>query len=345
MINETLANQDPSTLGPHVCTSPQELLIDNVYFDVSTELGHAVVVKCEGLNLAGSVKLKTACAMLEEAMRQGTLAPGGSFIESSSGSLGVALAMLAANLDLKFTCVTDSRCNTVTQSLLRAYGAEVVMITEPHPQDGLLGARLRYVAQRLVDDPQLVWLNQYANQRNPGAHHDLTGPQIAHDWPDAAFVFIGAGTTGTLTGAASYLKEVGHPAKIVAIDSVGSVTFGQPAAQRLIPGLGTGRRPEIADESVFDELIIVPEACTIRMCHRLARRGYLFGGSTGTVLAAAEMRLSNSSASGFSVAVSPDFGERYVNTIYSDAWVKENFDLDSDQHQPYLVNLVTVHDE
>ncbi len=341
MLTETRANQDSSVLDPHVCTSPQELLIDNVYFDVSREMGHAMVVKCEGLNLAGSVKLKAARAMLEEAMRQGTLVPGRSFIESSSGSLGVALAMLAANLDLKFTCVTDPRCNTVTQYLLRAYGAEVVMITEPHPQDGLLGARLRYVAQRLADDPQLVWLNQYANQRNPGAHHDLTGPQIAHDWPDATFVFIGAGTTGTLTGAASYLKEIGHPATIVAVDSVGSVTFGQPAAQRLIPGLGTGRRPEIADESVFDELIMVPEVCTIRMCHRLARRGYLFGGSTGTVLAAAEMRLGNSSASGFSVAVSPDFGERYVDTIYSNAWVKENFDLDSDRRQPYFVSLMT----
>lgn len=274
--------------------------------------------------------------MLADAIERGDLKPGGAFIESSSGSLGVALAMLAANLNLRFTCVTDSRCNSVTMGLLRAYGAEVVVITEPHARDGLLGARLQYVAERLTANPELVWLNQYSNRHNPGAHHDLTGPQIAHDWPDAPFIFIGAGTTGTLTGAASYLKDIGHPARIVAVDSVGSVTFGQPAACRLIPGLGTGRRPQIADASVFDELIMVPEACTVRMCRRLARSGYLFGGSTGTVLAAAEMRLRDTNASGLSVALSPDFGERYIDTIYSDAWLEENFELEGSQGQPFI---------
>lgn len=321
--------------GPHVCSSPQDLLIDNVYFDLSKDLKLPVVVKCEGLNLAGSVKLKAARGMLNYALAHGELEPGGSFIESSSGSLGVALAMLAANLNLRFTCVTDSRCNSVTLGSLRAYGAEVVVITEPHPRDGLLGARLQYVAERLATDPDMVWLNQYANRHNPDAHHDLTGPQIAHDWPDAPFIFIGAGTTGTLTGAASYLKEIGHPGRIIAVDSVGSVTFGQPAARRLIPGLGTGRRPQIADSSVFDELIMVPEACTVRICRKLARSGYLFGGSTGTVLAAAEMRLGGGTASGLSVALSPDFGERYIDTIYSDNWVAENFELETTRERPY----------
>ena len=101
-------------------------------------------------------------------------------------------------------------------------------------------------------------------------------------------LFVGAGTTGTLMGCARFFRQWHRRVRIVAIDSVGSVAFGAPPARRMIPGLGTGVRPELLDESFVDDVLWVEESDTVRSCHRLARRGFLFGGSTGTVVSGAD---------------------------------------------------------
>ncbi|CAL9610720.1 N-(2-amino-2-carboxyethyl)-L-glutamate synthase [Streptomyces sp. enrichment culture] len=315
-----------TSTGFRLITSPSEYIPDDVYLDLSQVLGRRVHMKCEGLNFAGSVKIKAATEMVDAAERSGLLRPGGRMVESSSGSLGVALAMIAAGRGYAFTCVTDTRCNERNLRLMRVYGADVVVIEAPDPVEGLLGARLRHVADLCAREPDVLWLNQYANDSNWLAHYKTTGPSIATAYPDAEMVFIGAGTTGTLTGCARYLKQVGHPAKIVAVDSLGSVTFGGPSGPRHIPGLGTGRRPEIVDESVIDDIVMVPELETIRMCRTMAGRGYLFGGSTGTVLAGMMHRISAERADMPVVAISPDFGERYLDSIYDDDWVRDRFD-------------------
>ncbi|MEU2792641.1 2,3-diaminopropionate biosynthesis protein SbnA [Streptomyces sp. NPDC007100] len=328
-MTETLAAPDPQVgrAAPRLFSCPSEYTPDDVYIDLSALFDRHVHVKCEGLNLAGSVKIKAAAEMVDVAERTGLLKPGGRFIESSSGSLGVALAMIAAHRGYEFICVTDKRCNDRNLRLIGVYGAQVVVIDTPDPVTGLLGARLQHVRSVCAADPDVLWINQYANENNWLSHHKSTGPAIAAAYPDADMVFIGAGTTGTLTGCARYLKEVGHPARIVAVDSVGSVTFGGPAGVRHIPGLGTGKRPEIVDESVIDEIIMVPEADTVRMCRKLAARGFLFGGSTGTVLAGMAGRIADEHPRTKVVAISPDLGERYLDSIYDDEWVRGRFDL------------------
>jgi len=136
-------------------------------------------------------------------------------------------------------------------------------------------------------------------------------------------LFVGAGTTGTLTGCARYFKRRHRPVRIVAVDSVGSVTFGGRPGRRMIPGLGASVRPPMLDESLIDEVVRVDEADTIRACHRLARRGFLFGGSTGTVVSGAMDWLSRHDADGLTaVAIAPDLGERYLDTIYQTNWIE-----------------------
>lgn len=328
-MTKTLAAPDPQVGrgAPRLFSCPSGYAPDDVYIDLSTLFDRHVHVKCEGLNLAGSVKIKAAAEMVDVAERTGLLKPGGKFIESSSGSLGVALAMIAAHRGYEFVCVTDNRCNDRNLRLMKVYGAQVVVIDTPDPVTGLLGARLQHVRSVCAADPDILWINQYANENNWLSHYKSTGPAIAAAYPDAGMVFIGAGTTGTLTGCARYLKEVGHPARIVAVDSVGSVTFGGSAGVRHIPGLGTGKRPEIVDESVIDEIIMVPEVDTVRMCRKLAARGYLFGGSTGTVLAGMAGRIADEHPRTKVVAISPDLGERYLDSIYDDEWVRGRFDL------------------
>ncbi|MEU9075411.1 2,3-diaminopropionate biosynthesis protein SbnA [Kitasatospora sp. NPDC004745] len=305
--------------------APHDVVFDQVFVDLSPMLGQALSLKCEGFNFAGSVKVKAAAGMVRAAEEAGRLHPGSTIIESSSGSLGIALASIAAHSGYRFVCVTDVRCNERNILLMESLGAEVVVISEPDENGGFLGSRIRHVKEACAADPSLLWLNQYANEGNWRAHYQATAPSIVRSFPDLEFLFVGAGTTGTLTGCGRFLKEIGHPAKVVAVDAVGSITFGGPSGRRLIPGLGSSHRPDIVDESVVDEIVLVEEIDTIRTCRYLAGRGFLFGGSTGTVVSGAFRRLREERPGACAVAISPDFGERYLDTVYSDHWVREHF--------------------
>jgi N-(2-amino-2-carboxyethyl)-L-glutamate synthase len=285
-------------------------------------------LKCEAFNFPGSIKLKAANSMVEGAEKEGILKPGSALVESSSGNLGLALSMISANKGYDFVCVTDSRCNRSIMRYMQALGARVHIITHAAPDSdgGLLGARISYVRALCASDKRYVWLNQYANPGNWNAHFRTTAPAITREFPQLDVLFIGAGTTGTLMGCARYLREWPRPVHVVAVDSVGSVTFGSPAGRRMIPGLGTAVRPPQLDESFVDEVVLVEEADTIRTCRRLAEHGFLFGGSTGTVVFAAINWLKQHNANDLTaVAIAPDLGERYVDTIYNNEWVQDHF--------------------
>jgi cysteine synthase A len=291
--------------------------------------GQSLFLKCEGFNFAGSIKLKVATEMVESAERDGILIPGSVLVESSSGNLGVALSMLAASKGYQFICVTDSRCNLSTRRLMEALGSQVHIITEPDAVGGFLGARLNYLRSLCASDDRYVWLNQYTNPGNWKAHYRRTGPAIARQFPNLDVLFIGAGTTGTLMGCARYFREWPRPVRIVAVDSAGSVTFGEPPGRRMIPGLGMNIRPPLLDESFIDEVLHVEEADTVRSCHRLAKSGFLFGGSTGTVVSGAMDWMSQHDTRGLtSVAIAPDLGERYLDTVYQTNWLQDLYGED-----------------
>jgi 2,3-diaminopropionate biosynthesis protein SbnA len=231
--------------------------------------------------------------------------------------------MLAASKGYRFLCVTDSRCNLSTRLMMEALGSQVHVISEPDAKGGFLGARLDYVRALCASDDRYVWLNQYTNPDNWKAHYRTTAPAIARQFPRLDVLFVGAGTTGTLMGCTRFFREWHRPVRVVAVDSVGSVTFGGAPGRRMIPGLGMGVRPPLLDESLVDEAVQVEEADTIRACHRLARHGFLFGGSTGTVVSGAMGWLADHDARGLTaVAIAPDLGERYLDTIYQIKWLQ-----------------------
>lgn len=283
-------------------------------------------LKLEGLNPSGSIKLKTAIGMVEALERQGRISLGTTLIESSSGSLGVALAMIAAERGYKFICVVDPNVNDQNKRIMTALGASLVEVTERDENGGYLGTRIAYIESHIARNPQVVWLNQYENAENPGAHARMTAPAIAEAFGLLDYLFVGAGTTGTLMGCVQYFAEHRPEVKIVAVDSIGSVTFGGPAGKRWIPGLGTSRRPAIFRNSDLFDCAFVNEVSAVQMCRRLARaEGLLVGGSTGTVLAAVELWRDRIEPSATIVVISPDLGERYLDTIYCDDWVIEKF--------------------
>jgi len=312
-----------------VISVPQAFNEDELYVDLRSIFGYPLFLKCEGFNFAGSIKLKAAAEMVAAADRDGALTCGSILVESSSGNLGVALSMIAASKGYRFVCVTDSRCNLSTRLLMEALGSEVHTITEPDPAGGFLGARLDYVRALCASDDRYVWLSQYTNPGNWRAHYRTTAPAIARQFPQLDVLFIGAGTTGTLMGCARWFRNWHRPVRIVAVDSFGSVIFGGRPGRRMIPGLGMTVRPPLLDDSYVDEVVHVEEADTIRACHRMARRGFLFGGSTGTVVSGAMDWLSRRDASGLTaVAIAPDLGERYLDTIYQTNWIEAIYGKD-----------------
>jgi 2,3-diaminopropionate biosynthesis protein SbnA len=312
-----------------VISGPVEFNEEELYIDLVQTFGQSLFLKCEGFNFAGSIKLKAATEMVEIAERDGVLRPGSILVESSSGNLGVALSVLAASRGYRFLCVTDSRCNLSARRLMEALGSQVHIVAEPDPVGGLLGARIDYVRALCASDDRYVWLNQYTNPGNWRAHYRTTAPAIARQFPGLDVLFVGAGTTGTLMGCARWFWDWHRRVRVVAVDSVGSVTFGGPAARRMIPGLGSGVRPAMLDTSYIDDVVLVEEADTVRACHRLARAGFLLGGSTGTVVSGAVGWLHRHATRELTaVAIAPDLGERYLDTVYQSNWLEDLYGPD-----------------
>jgi 2,3-diaminopropionate biosynthesis protein SbnA len=313
-----------------VVSTPQELIESTVFVDLAPALGRRLHLKCEGFNFAGSVKLRVAAALVAAVEEQGRLGPDTTLIESSSGNLGLAVGVIAASRGLRFVCVTDSRCNPSTLNLLRALGTEVVIVSEEDATGGFLAARVDYVRRMCARHSGYVWLNQYASSANWLAHYELTAVEIAKQFPEVDVVFVGAGTGGTAMGCARYFRDNGNRVRVVAVDAVGSVSFGGPPARRMIPGLGTGVRPALLDPEVLDGVVHVAEEDTIRQCRQLAANGLLFGGSTGSVVVGALRWLAEHDPDGrlTAVAIAPDFADRYADTVYDDRWVTTYFGPD-----------------
>ena len=233
--------------------------------------------------MTGSIKYKTATSLLDDAARRGKLLTGSKIIESSSGNLGIALAALCSQRDYKFSCVVDPNIPEQSKRMIEAYGGKVICVTKKDANGGYLSTRIDFVRDHVRKSPEVYWTNQYENPANPDAHRRFTAQEIADRFPKLDLLVVGAGTTGTLMGCISYF---GDEQRVLAVDSVGSVTFGGAPGSRHIPGLGTSLLPPIFDRSAVQEHVMVPKIEAVLMCRWLARsHGFLLGGSTGTVLA------------------------------------------------------------
>lgn len=313
----------------NVWSQEQRSLLDimpsDAFFSIKGIVVPPVFVKAEGLNAAGSIKLRTAARIIADMETSGTLRPNGTIIESSSGNLGVALAMIAARKGYRFICVTDANAAPASIQIMRAVGATVVVVAERDKNGGYLASRIRLIKEMCAKDTSIVWTNQYANESNWKAHYASTAADIYHGFGEIDWLVIGAGTTGTLMGCARYFREHSPRTKLVAVDTEGSITFGGLPGRRYIPGLGTSLPPAIAEPDLVDEIIYISEVETVKMCRQLAGGGVLVGGSTGTVLAGIASLRGRIDATHTVVTISPDLGSKYLDTIYNDEWVRKYF--------------------
>ena len=299
-----------------------DLVFRDLFYRLRAFAGrHDVFLKLEGFNVTGSIKIKTALGLLEDLEKRGLANPSETVIvESSSGNLGLALSLLCATKGYRFICVTDPNANHSSVREMELYGAEVIVVSDRDSAGGFLGTRLKVIDNILCSDPNAVWLNQYANVANKNVHAEQTGNEIAAEFDKVDWLFVGTGTTGTLCGVSERLRQEFPSIKIVAVEPVGSVTFGGKPGRRTIPGIGTSVRPKLADLLDPDRVVEISEEETIDSCFAFVRDYHLLvGGSTGTVLAAVQRLAPEFSFGETIVAISPDLGERYLDTVYKTA--------------------------
>ena len=269
--------------------------------------------KYEATNPGGSVKDRIARAMLDAAEKDGSLKPGGTVIEPTSGNTGVGLAMLAAARGYKMILVMPETMSIERRKLAASYGAQIVLTPG---KDGMKGAVAKAEELR-QETPGAIVAGQFVNPANPQAHYETTGPEV---WADTEgmvdFIVAGVGTGGTISGTARFLKEKKASVQGIAVEPAESAVLeGKPAGSHKLQGIGAGFIPKTYDASVVDEVVPVTSATAIDTKKRLAADyGLLVGISSGAAVAAAvELAKRPENAGKVIVAILPDTGERYLS--------------------------------
>ena len=271
-----------------------------------------IAAKLEAFNPAGSVKDRTACAMLDAAEASGALGPGGTIIEPTSGNTGIGLAWVAAARGYRTLIVMPDSMSPERRALIRAYGAELVLT------DGALGmkgaiARAQELHEQIAGS---LIPDQFSNPANPAVHRRTTGPEIWEDTDGKVDIFVaGVGTGGTLTGVAEYLKAQNPAVRVVAVEPAKSAVLegGAPGPHGL-QGIGAGFVPDTLNTAVYDEVIPVTDEEAFAARRALVRLdGVLAGISSGAALHAATVLARREENAGkLIVALLPDTGERYL---------------------------------
>ena len=280
-----------------------------------------LTMKMETTNPGGSSKDRPALEMILAAEASGELQPGGTIVEPTSGNTGVGLAIVAAQRGYDCVFVMTDKVAPEKIRLLQAYGAEVVVCPVAVAPDD---PRSYYsVAERLTDERNAFRPNQYANPNNPLSHYKTTGPEIWEQTAGRITHFVaGAGTCGSITGTARYLKEQNPDVKIIAADPEGSVFSGGSGRPYLVEGVGEDFFPAAWQPELYDETIAISDAESFHTARRVSRlEGILIGGSGGMAVAAAIQVAKRAGPDDLVVVFNPDSGRGYLSRVFDDEWM------------------------
>jgi cystathionine beta-synthase len=291
---------------------------------VTQGLRPTVLAKLELMNPGGSVKDRIGIRMIEDAERKGLLQPGGTIVEPTSGNTGHGLAIAAAIRGYRCIFVMPDKMSQEKISLLRAYGAEVIITPTAVPRES--PESYYSVADRLAAEiPGAFQPNQYFNPINPQTHEETTGPEIWAQTDGRVDVFVaGVGTGGTITGVGRYLKRMKPDVTIVGADTEGSVYTGDEPRPYLVEGIGEDFFPDTFDPEVVDRWVRVSDREAFLTARSVTRQeGILVGGSCGAAVYAALAVARDYDEDTTIVVLLPDTGRQYLSKFYSDSWMRQ----------------------
>ena len=283
-------------------------------FEKKYGISARILAKLEYFNPAGSVKDRVAKEMIEDAERRGVLTSDSTIIEPTSGNTGIGIAALAVSKGYRVIIVMPDNMSRERQTLMRAYGAELVLTACALGMSGAIAK-----AQELAKDIENSFIpSQFTNPANPEAHRKTTGPEIWNDTDGQVDIFVaGVGTGGTLSGIGGYLKTQNPNVKIVAVEPASSaILSGGKAGSHKIQGIGAGFVPETLDTEVYDEVIAIRDEDALCFAREIAASdGILVGISSGAALCAARELATREENKGKNIVVLlPDTGERYLSS-------------------------------
>lgn len=288
--------------------------------------GVQVFGKLECHNPGGSVKDRTALELLCRAQQDHGIEPGWTIVESTSGNMGHALAMLCALFGYRFVCVLDPKAPKANVNLVRAFGGEVEMVEKPDETGSYQKKRIAVAKAIAAQVPRCVNLDQYNNPAAIDAHAQSTGPEIFEQLEGRVDVVIGTASTGShLSGVARHLKARKPDVHVIGVEPVGSVVFGGEFKPFLQNGTGLAFQPGNIRPELVDEVVKVSDQDAFVNCRRVAKdEGLLLGGSSGSVLEVARRVVERATGPCNIVLVFPDGGLKYLDTVYDDQWLRAN---------------------
>ncbi len=299
-----------------------------VQLDTDRNRNIDLYAKLEFYNPTGSVKDRAANYIINKLFERREIDKNTTIIESTSGNFGISLSAYCKKKGLKFIAVVDPHITPVNEMLISSYGAQIIKVTQPDENGGYLLNRIKKVKELTAEIDNSYWINQYGNPYNAEAYYYSLGEEICNAFDRLDYAFIGVSSGGTITGISNKIKEKFPEVKVIAVDIIGSVIFGNPAKKRYIPGIGSSMVPMILKQAKIDEVVMVDEESTVQMCHELLKKHYIFaGGSSGSAFAAVKKYFKTKApkTKAAVVTIFADKGERYSSTVYDRNWCTHIF--------------------
>lgn len=303
----------------------------DVYMDIHDMIGNTPVIKLNNLgvkkgvniyaklelmNPAGSVKDRVGAYMIKDAEERGILKPGGTIVDATAGNTGIGIALAALNKGYRIIFTVPEKFSVEKQKLMAALGAEIVHTPR---EEGMLGAD-RKADEIIAGIPGAISLKQFDNPANPRAHYETTGPEIYSQLDGQIDYFVaGAGSGGTFSGVAKYLKEQNPKIKGILADPIGSIIGGGEHKDYDIEGIGNDFIAKTMDINLVDKVIKVSDTEAFETARLLAKREGIIAGSSSGAALAATLKLAEQIESGNIVTLFPDRGDRYISKGLFDA--------------------------
>lgn len=279
-----------------------------------------LMAKLECMNPFGSMKDRAAKSTLLSLLCTNTINKDTTIVESSSGNFAIALSGVCSALGLKCLCVVDSNITNANLQIIKQFGSTIHQIDIPEKSQSNQEKRIETVKKLLQTNNNMYWTNQYNNRLIQESYFSLA-EEILSQYPQTETIYIPVSTCGTISGVSTWIKKQNPQIEIIAVDSYGSQIFGERIARNRFTGMGSRIKPGNLGNAIIDKVVRVSDLECIINCHKLLEQGLFIGASSGAVLAAInKTKEFNRNI----VAIFPDRGDRYLDNLYNNEWLKEN---------------------